>query len=283
MKNSRWLLGLSPCLLGSALLLPARGASSLSNPLTGFSGDTTQAGTQGALLGAGLEAASLTPGAAVSFDANGARFGPNTPGDAGRNYLRTVASDYATVSFVAEINMTFASEDQQAFVGFGAGGVALFGTPDWSTQFSSTSFWPELANDKLTNFRTQNDVNSFSDTAVPGLGIGTHRFRMSFDLPTQSLTGSIDLDYAGGPFTADATSVPLILTSLFAPDGWPTEPSRIFFGGDDGILFTDLVVTVDDGGDHGIPEGTAPAWLLALGTLVMMARHRLGRVQRRQA
>ena len=94
--------------------------------------------------------------------------------------MRTIDSDYATVPFVAEI--TFDAADNQAvFFGMGAGDRALFGTPDWSTLFSSASFWPETNNDKFTRFRTQNDMNTFGDTGVPGFDPGTHRFRMTFN------------------------------------------------------------------------------------------------------
>ena len=250
----------------------ANAAAPYSNSLTGFSGDSSQAGTQAAVTGAGLTFFSTaglndngTPAdpaddsnPAVAFDASGAHFGSLIAGDAGRNYMRTVESDYATVSFTAEI--TFDAGDAQAvFFGIGAGDTALFGTPDWSTQFSSASFWPEIANDKYTQFRTANDVNAFVDTNVPGF-TGTHRFRMTFDAVTGFLLGSIDTNYAGGPFIADVSSVVPIATKagaspLFAPDGWPSEPSRIFFGGDDGAVFRDLTITV-------IPEPSSAALLL---------------------
>jgi hypothetical protein len=31
---------------------------------------------------------------------------------------------------------------------------------------------------------------------------------------------------------------------FFGPEGWPTEPSRIYFGGDDGTIFRDFSVIV---------------------------------------
>jgi hypothetical protein len=256
-----------PTYLGSFVLataLTANAASPLSLSLTGFTGDTTQPATQAALNVAGLNVFSTsgeiisdngTPADpsddfvesnhAVVFDGAGAHFGSLITGDGGRNYLRTNDSDYATVPFVAEI--TFETSDtKQVFFGMGAGDTALFGTPDWSTQFSSASFWPETANDKFVRFRTQNDINSFGDTNVAGFDAGTHRFRMTFNPANMQLFGEIDLNYAGGPFVADATTLnfPIVTTSLFAPDGWPSEPSRIFFGGDDGAAFRDFTVTV---------------------------------------
>lgn len=241
----------------------AQAASSLSNSLAGFTGDSTQAGTQAAVNAAGLNFYFATNNNGtpddpsddfleqhtdntIVFDGSGAHFGTVGAGDSGRNYMRTNDSDYATVPFVAEITFSTTSDDQQVFFGLGAGDTALFGTPDWSTQFSSASFWPETANDKFVRFRTANDVNTFGDSTVAGLDPGTHRFRMSFNPSNNQLQGEIDLNYAGGPFVADAagSNFPIVVSSLFGPDGWPSEPSRIFFGGDDGAVFRDLSVRV---------------------------------------
>jgi hypothetical protein len=240
--------------------LAAHGASSLSVSLTSFTGDTTQAGTQAAIGTAGLNVFSTAAGPAVTFDAGGAHFGTAAAGDGGRNYLRTNDSDYVTVSFVAEITFETTSDDQAIFFGVGSGDTALFGTPDWSTQFSSASFWPESANNKFVRFRTANDVNAFADTLVTGgLDPGTHRFRMTYNPATNQLVGEIDKNYAGGPFAADAVSsnLPIDTSMLFASDGWPSEPSRIFFGGDDNAVFRDLTITV-------VPE-PATAVLAVLG------------------
>ena len=273
MKFTSWAL---PTVVGSMVMafgLAAHAASNLSNSLTGFTGDTSQAGTQAALAAAGFtvfttaglddNGTPANPGddsnPAVSFDAGGAHFGSLIAGDAGRNYLRTLVGDYATVSFTAEITFEVTTNERATFFGVGSGNTALFGTPDWSTQFSSASFWPEPANDKITAFRTQNDMNAFVDKAVAGFDPGVHRLRMTFDSATKFLVGSIDLNYAGGPFTADATTLPIVTTTLFAADGWPTEPSRIFFGGDDGAVFRDLTITV-------VPEPAA-AVLAVVGLL----------------
>lgn len=274
------------CLCGGAVLtlaVSANAASSLTNSLAGFTGDSTQAGTQADLAAAGFSVFSTTgeiinnnstpddpsddfvdSNHTIVYDGSGAHFGSLIGGDGGRNYMRTVESDYATVGFVAEI--TFDAGDGQAvFFGLGTGDTALFGTPDWSTQFSSASFWPETNNDKFTRFRTQNDINAFADTGVPGFDAGTHRFRMTFNPVNNQLFGEIDTNYAGGPFVADATTTnfPMALSSLFAADGWPSEPSRIFFGGDDGATFRDLSITV-------VPEPTSLA-VLCLGQLIAAA------------
>lgn len=286
-KNFGW----TCCFVAAALswTVSANAASSLSNSLTGFTGNSTQPGTQSDLAAAGFSVYSTTgeiindngtPGDtsddfvesnhAVSYDGSGAHFGSLISGDGGRNYMRTLDSDYATVKFTAEVTFTAATNDQAVFIGIGAGDTALFGTPDWSTQFSSASFWPEMNNAKFVRFRTANDVNVFGDTGVPGMAAGTHRFRMTFNPANNQLLGAIDVNYAGGPFVADAmtTNFPIVLSSLFAADGWPSEPSRIFFGGDDGTTFRDLSITV-------VPE-PASAVLLLLGVAAIF-RTRAGR------
>jgi len=100
---------------------------------------------------------------------------------------------------------------------------------------------------------------------------------MTFDPVTGFLIGSIDTDYAGGPFVADATGFPIATrapilpnapTGLFSADGWPTEPSRIFFGGDDGVVFRDLSITV-------VPEPTT-LMLASIGIAAMVCRRFLG-------
>lgn len=282
-----WVVAASYVLLAGTF--EAEAASNLSVSLAGFTGDSNQAGTQAAVGAAGLNFFSTTGPVindngtpddpnddfldsddTVVFDAGGAHFGSLISGDGGRNYMRTNDSDYATVSFVAEITFD-ANDDQAVFFGLGAGDRALFGTPDWSTQFSSASFWPETANDKFVRFRTQNDINAFGDTGVPGFDAGTHRFRMTFNAVNKQLLGEIDINYAGGPFVADATTTnfPIVTTSLFAPDGWPSEPSRIFFGGDDGAVFRDLTVWV-------VPEPGAGV-LLLVGALALACRRTVGR------
>jgi hypothetical protein len=231
--------------LGVACLLAAfgsqAGAWSLVDPLTSF------------------DAGNFTVDAVdpIVYDASGAHFGTGVPGDDGRSYQRTIANLVGADSFVAEITFETTSDDQQVFFGMGTGDIALWGTPDWSTQFSSASFWPETDNNKFVRFKTANDVNSFDDTTVAGFDPGVHRFRMTFTKATNFLLGEIDINYAGGPFVADpvGSNFPISVASLIAVDGWPGEPSRIFFGGDDGTIFRDLTI-------NAVPEPTSALMLL---------------------
>ena len=75
------------------------------------------------------------------------------------------------------------------------------------------------------------------------------------------MTYAIDLHYFGGTFVPDITVRPVDLNHIdcpsgcgdpmmpisadfFGPDGWPTEPSRLYFGGDDWVTFRDFSVVV---------------------------------------
>lgn len=268
----------------------ADAASSMSVSLTGFTGDSTIPATQAAVTAAGLSFYStagvdpeFTMDPTVVFNNSGASFGSLYGGDGGRNYMRTIDSDYATVSFTAEVTIERTNGvSQQVFIGMGAGDTALFGVPDWSTLFSSTFTTPEESS--FTTWRSSNDGNIWtSNDPVPVVGI--HRVRMQFDAVARVMTYSMDIDYAGGPFVADATAAPVdlnhvdcpegcgnppgpISADFYGPDGWPNEPSRIFFGGDDGSIYRDFTVTVlappgltgDYNGDNSVDAADYTVW-----------------------
>lgn len=126
LKNLVWCSALLTC----AFAVSAHAASSLSNSLTGFTGDTSQAATQTALTAAGLEAADTTAGPIVVFGANGAGYGTTVPSDGGRNYLRTIES-YALNSYTAEVTAHVQGlKEQQVFFGMGGGNITVWGVPD---------------------------------------------------------------------------------------------------------------------------------------------------------
>lgn len=210
----------------------------------------------------------------IVFGAGGAQFGAGLPGDDGRTYLRTQSDNYAAAkTVIVEVTFETTTDDQQVFIGIGGGEKALFGTPDWSTLLSSASFWPETGNNKFTRFRTANDVNSFGDSTVAGFDPGIHRFKMTYTKSNGFLLGEIDVNYAGGPFVADAvgSNFPIATATLQNPSGWfsgaARDPARIFIGGDDGALFRDLSIT-------GVPEPSA-AILSLMGVLWMAGCRRV--------
>jgi hypothetical protein len=254
LRLASFALGLIALVSSNALFSSsALAAGSFSDPLTSFDASkfTVSEGT-----------------IPITFDSSGAHFGAGGDGDPSRAYLRTIADDYAlTQSFVAELTFEVTHEQQDVFIGLGAGDMApcCYGTPDWGTQYSSASFWIEHRNDKFARFRTANDSPSWTgDTGVPGFDLGVHRVRMSYDGSLQQLKAEIDLNYDGVQFVADAmtTNFPLSVTPLFAADGWPSEPSRIFFGGDDGVILRDFSLGAV------VPEpGSLVSLLVGLGAL----------------
>jgi hypothetical protein len=235
-------------------------ATSFSNPLTGFTGNSTQAATQTAVGAAGFNFfttegytvdSTVDPPVerdpTIEFSANGAQFGNLIPGDGGRNYMRTMESDYANVRFVAEVTIDAPSIDLQAhYFGLGSGDAAAFRTPDLASPVSSVMLWGEVNNTApaLTTLKNRNSFGEFVTTPDPNLLSGTHRLRLSYDWFRKTAQFSIDRDYTGGPFMSDIAAPPVDVRNLYGPTGWPTEPARIFFGGDDSVVFKDFQVTV---------------------------------------
>jgi hypothetical protein len=251
----------------------ASAAVSFSNPLTDFTGNSTQAATQTAVAGAGgagftfhstlgysVEPPPNEPyqyndvDPTVVFNAEGAHFGTLTFGFQGRNYMRTVQEDYAAYSFVAEISVVTSDIDfQDAYFGLGAGQAAYFRTPDWISRNASVSYWGEsdLADPRLVTYYTNNLPLGPVDpgavfTPAPTLASGINRVRLDYNWILKAATFSMDIGY-DGTFEADVTGQPVNVLQLYdtpSTTGWPTEPARIFFGGNEGTVFKDFQVTL---------------------------------------
>jgi hypothetical protein len=256
--------------VGFALASAASAATSLSNSLTGFTGNSTVPAVQSAVGAAGFEFSSIAGLAedfssdpTIVFDSAGASFGSLFAGDGGRNYIRTIES-YAFDSYVAEVTVVVDTlGTDQVFFGMGSGNITNWGTPDFAG-FPSVFLTPENellkanAIDGITGDwmdPTGAPANNWSEVPAPGLlpaNAGTHRLRITLDAATKMWTGAIDMDYAGGAFTADATTPTYNLTNAyddggFILNGFPTQPSKIYFGGDDGATYKDFSVTVGGG------------------------------------
>jgi hypothetical protein len=224
----------------------------LSNPLTGFTGDSTQPATQAALATAGFSVSNTIDfDPAVVFDSAGAHFGTLFGDNGGRNYLRTIQADYVDVRFVAEVTIGIPTSDvppfQSGFLGLGAGDIGTGNWPDWGTDQSTVMLVPELydGNKFFKTMHQHDGSQTFSEEVqVPVLDNGTHRLRLTYELFPKSATFAIDVNYAGGPFVSDYTGPTIPLLGLFGASGWPIESARIYFGGDDGTLFKDFQVTV---------------------------------------
>jgi hypothetical protein len=234
----------------SAITAAALAASSFSNSLTGFTGSSTQPDTQAAVAAAGFSFFDTI--APIDFDSTGAIFDPLNFENDGRNYMRTIESDYANVSFVAEITFVAPNIDiQDGYFGVGSGDANLdfFRVPDFGAPFASVQYWGEneVATPTIELYAIDDNVTKDSVLVDPanGLDDGTHRVRLSFDWFRKAADFSFDFDYAGGPFVADITAPSLDVLPLYKSNGWPTEPARIYFGGDEDIVFKDFQVTVN--------------------------------------
>jgi hypothetical protein len=236
----------------------ALAANSFSNSLTGFTGDSNQPATVAAVAAAGFnfsnDGVGDTPPPAASvyqiqFGASGATFSGIL--NNGRNYMRTIATDYANTSFVAEATFTETDIDNQdAYFGLGSGDANndFFRTPDRGTAAASIMYWGETEIATPTvQITINNDTQSrdTSETPAPGLGNGTHRVRLTYDWFAKTATFAFDLNYAGGAFAADVTAPAANVLPLYTTgSGFPQEAGRIFFGGDVGTVFKDFAVTV---------------------------------------
>ena len=192
MRQLTFSLWSGPALLVTlALGGAAMAATSFSNPLTGFTGNSTQVPTQTAVSAAGFNFFTtegftvdntvdppVERDPTIDFDATGALFGNLLPGDGGRNYMRTNDADYANVRFVAEVTVVVSDLGRQAhYFGLGSGDAAAFRTPDWTTPVSSVMYWGEVdvANPFLTTLKNRDGFGSFVSIPAEGLDSGTHR------------------------------------------------------------------------------------------------------------
>lgn len=303
MRLSKLVCFAMACCLGANVASTSQAASSFSDPLTGYSGDSSQAGTQGQLAAGGWDTwnangASVDPNnnpfdPRVAYDGTGAHFGTFMAGDGGRNYQRTLATDYFSQNFVAKVTVVQNPIGlAAAFFGLGAAGdyaatpheAGAWGVPDWFSLRSSTFVTPEsgalttFANYDLAGVSTTDWYNqNLPPSQGPG-GIypGPRKtvLRMFYDAAAQKAYYSADI-YTTTNFLLGHVAAPGVnLAPLFngSAGGWPTGPGRIYFGGDDNATFSDFMVTVGPN----IPEPTAGV-LMLLGLLGLGSRRFVGR------
>ena len=188
---------------------------------------------------AGIPASLEANGATVNITDNLGDLQFGGVGNASRSYVRTVAGDYFSKDFVAEVTVTVpaaGSNSVLAFFGMGEG------TPD--TGGSNEPINPGI------HTRLHNDLNAgllhASDNGVSTAfntggdpGSGTHRIRLTWDAAAQQARLQVDTDYIGGAFTADQDSG-LIDGSDNEFNGTNTH---IYFGGNENLIYDDFSVT----------------------------------------
>ena len=180
----------------------------------------------------GLTVVSSDASKALSFDSNGVSFGSVTGGDGGRNYLATIANDFSSYDFTAEVTIVVSSGDQQGFLGIGKGELGGWDLPDYEnaagcyfvqvqegevSTYASDQFGNVIANAAGTSLWNPED-----DAVNPGVGQGTHRLRLVNDITAGTLTFTTDTGY-DGTFSADQTEGSLALTQIWNPSLNPTQ------------------------------------------------------------
>jgi hypothetical protein len=163
-------------------------------------------------------------GAAPSYDTGAAVFGGQD-----RGYLRTIAANYNTTSFRADVTVTLPGNS-------GGSGIAFFG---FGRGEPNCSFYCEVNTDPAIYLRVMPsdffgpkvEATSASDgtltTAYGEGGTGTHRMRIEWNACTREMTLSIMSNYVeGADFVPTAVMGPYVLGSEF-----DATNSHIFLGG----------------------------------------------------
>ncbi|MCP4590130.1 MAG: PEP-CTERM sorting domain-containing protein [bacterium] len=187
----------------------------------------------------------------------------------GRNYIRTLATDYNTEDWIAEITYTLPSGGGGANTGyFGLGGADPDGA-EWGEPTPALYLQVDPSSGQIrVEYDPGPGSNDFIKTTLGTPGFGTHRLRIEKE--EDVLTYAYDADYIGGPFSADASAVFSFVTDAPALNG---TNSRIFFGSQSASPST----TFDDLSINVIPE---PSTLLLLGSGLLLLWPRVSRRRR---
>ena len=278
-----------------AATLPSHAASDLVNPLNTYSGNSQQNGNGNAqptfltTPPTGLEVSFLAknftatgayetvffnPTGVVAPAFPGVTFGANRSGGDGRNYFRTVEADYYTQDFTAFVTVKRsapvapATGRRAVFFGLGSGvrNAGFNNNPDQNTTNSSAYLelqdgFNNASRRQQTNTLNNNQIGYDTMTTVQD---DSMRLRMQWNSVTRTIVYSIDYAYVpGATFAADQTF-------QFANGGgngfqfngqfneWAGgDRASIFFGGEQSITFTDLVIDATQPAAPPIPTGLA--------------------------
>ncbi len=229
------------------------------NSFMGYTGDTWQDSTVFDLNVDGLEVGSISDDSvsAISFDGSGATFSDEAAGYWGRNVLRTLGQDYDESSFEAYATIVFdGAVDQTAFIGLGQGIVAPdvsgnWGVPDLALG-GVNSVVTEIKTDlaagtNLCNVMKIQDGFIQTNTYSPAVAtIDTFRIKLAYDADAETATVSLDTGYAGGAFVEDRVLGTIDTSGLGGTNMWFGAPVRVFVGGGEGTVVSDLVIKATD-------------------------------------
>lgn len=168
-------------------------------------------------------------GSAPSYATGAAVFAGSQPSGSDRGYLRTIAANYNTTSFRAEVTVTIPG-------GFSGNGIAYFG---FGKGEPNCDFFCEVNTDPAMYLRIlpsdffgpKVEVTSASEgtlaTAYGVGGNGTHRLRLVWNAGTREITLSIMSKYSDdAEFVPTAVMGPYVLGPEF-----DATNSHIFLGG----------------------------------------------------
>jgi fibronectin type 3 domain-containing protein len=239
------------------LVAQAHAASDITNPLTSYTGFSSDAATRTALSTDGLEPVSNGSGnERISFGATGVTFGNTTNAWQGRNYLRTIENDYYTKDFTATIKVARPASSAGVYFGLGTAARAFWNTPDrrgdQPAQLNATVFL-ELqdghAGSTGSSFNAITRINTntldqqtqfvvLANEVPPFPTSGTFGLRMVFSVASQTVTYSLD---NGADGSYEVTLAPVNVAAVIAEMALG-DRSSIYFGGDQGALFSNLSV-----------------------------------------
>jgi hypothetical protein len=237
-------------LLVCLVVSPAIAATSLTDSLTGYTGTSQDnfPAQPAFLAGSGLDVSFVWGGGSgawekIGFDSSGAIFGSFHSGPEGRNYLRTTDATFAPVNFTAYVTVNRTARET-VFFGMGTGALGTGNQPDVGT--GNASVFLELQAGYDNGSRrvlggtpgAPTNVESGYDTMTTVTG--PMRLCLAYDATAKTVTFSIDYSPTG-PFVADQTFAAVDVSSI-ASEWAGGEKSSIYFGGQNGMKFTDLVI-----------------------------------------
>ena len=206
-------------------------------------------------------------GSSIDFTGGNATF---NGGNNVRSFIGTTDTDFASVSFTASVDVTIqAGSETTGFIGLGPG---LIGT-DGNSAFGEPSTGPVVYGVLTGDSRNNSDGTFITDTRNAGttggnsglpndgtiVSVGSHTIFLDYDADAETLTFSADILGAGTVTELDVVDASGV--------GFADTNSRIFFGGDEGVVFDNFSVTV-------VPEPTSALLLGVTGILGLVRRRR---------
>lgn len=227
----------------------------LVNPLTNYLGSTEEDDIRFELDLDNLSSGSDSSLAVISLDASGVKFGEGVDFN-GRNILRTAGGNYNEFSF--EVYATYQFDgawDQSAYIGMGQGVVDAsvdgnFGVPELALS-GVNGIVGEFKTILAAGAPNCNMLKIIDGEAVtnqltnPVSTNETFRALLEYDAGTELVTISVDTNFTGGAFVADRVIGTFDSSLTDTNSMWEGRAVRVYVGGGEGTIVTDLMVRAD--------------------------------------